>query len=79
MPTNDEYRRGFIDGAVMCGATLEEARWAAEADMGGARVIRDEFRASGDERYIPMLQHFVAEARMWSQIARRVISQNRME
>lgn len=79
MPTNDEYRRGFIDGAVMCGATVEDARWAARNDINGARVLKEALQVSGDVSYIPQIQHFVAEARMWSRIAQAVLRHERRQ
>lgn len=82
MPTSDEYRRGFIDGAV-AGTDLDHALWAMQNDINGARVLRDEARAESDPETVQVLwsnvRHFVAEARMWSQIARKLTSQNRME
>ena len=79
MPTNDEYRRGFIDDAVMCGATVEDARWAVRNDINGARVLTEDYRRTGDISYIPQIQYFVAEARMWSRIAQAVLRHERRE
>lgn len=71
-----DYRRGYIAGAVV-GATVEDARWAIMCDMNAARVLREDARATGDEALWRNVRYFVAECRMWSQIARHLLRRER--
>lgn len=74
--TTDDYRKGFIAGAVV-GADLHHARWAIEHDMAAARQQRDDARLTNDQVLWGNVRFLIAEARMWSQIARLLLRQQR--